>query len=147
MRDILFRAKRKDNGKWIEGGYTEHDGKSFIVIWTRYSPDTRDWDTVEYYENNPHYTSCLIEVIPETVCQYTGLTDKNGRKIFEGDILEVCTFGFNPERFVTEVIYEKCAFRLKNGRNMFYCGQSNFAKMDDAKVIGNIFDNPELIGE
>lgn len=84
-------------------------------------------------------------VDPETVCQYTGLTDKNGRKIFEGDILEVCTFGFNSERFITEVIYEKCAFRLKNGRNMFYFGQSDFTKMDDAKVIGNIFDNPELI--
>lgn len=87
MREILFRAKRKDNGKWIEGGYAEHDGKVFIVIWTRYSPDTRDLDTVEYYENNPHYNHSLIEVMPETVCQYTGHKDDTRKRIFEGDIV------------------------------------------------------------
>lgn len=138
MREIIFRGKCIDEtclkGQWLEGQML-HDGV-----------------TGKYYI---HRDNCLnesdnvgeegllrfvaYEVAAETVCQYTGLTDKNGRKIFEGDILEICTFGFDPERFITEVIYEKCAFRLKNGRNIFYCGQSDFTKMDDAKVIGNIF--------
>lgn len=124
MREILFRGKKANNEEWVYGFYQEYP-KGYVYI----QNDSNDW----------------FPVIPETVCQYTGLTDRDGNKIFEGDILEVCTFGFNPERFITEVIYEKCAFRLKNGRNMFYCGQSDFTKMDDAKVIGNIFDNPELV--
>lgn len=134
MREILFKGKRKGDGKWVSGcyqkRYDDFENIQHLIFWAKSSTA---WE--------------YAEVIPETVCQYTGLTDKNGRKIFEGDIIEVCTFGFNPERFITEVIYEKCAFRLKNGRNMFYFGQSDFTKMDDAKVIGNIFDNPELIGE
>lgn len=144
-REILFRGKRKDNGKWIEGGYVEHDGKVFIVIWTRYSPDTRDWDTAEYYENNPHYTSCLIEVIPETVCQYTGLTDRNGRKIFEGDIVDsdgaigVVKHGKYKNGFHYGYYIEW--YKCPNLRHEL--GYWNTI----SQVIGNIFDNPELIGE
>lgn len=99
MREILFRGKKKSDGEWVEGdlSYHVHDGEVYIFPGNGYdSPDR-------------------YEVDPKTVCQYTGLTDKNGRKIFEGDILEVCTFGFNSERFITEVIYDKCAFKLKNG--------------------------------
>lgn len=140
MREMLFRGKRIDGKEWV-GGYFANIGEKSVIILEeeKYSFNMKMSRMVKGHD--------LILVDPETVCQYTGLTDKNGRKIFEGDILEVCTFGFNPERFITEVIYEKCAFRLKNGRNMFYCGQSDFTKMDDAKVIGNIFDNPELIGD
>lgn len=136
MREILFRGKhihallqnKHLDGAWVYGYLCDEDYISVI-------------DEDEY---GGKFTSEVL-IDPETVCQYTGLTDKNGRKIFERDILEVCTFGFNSERFITEVIYDKCAFKLKNGRSMFYYGQSDFTKMDDAKVIGNIFDNPELI--
>ena len=129
MRQILFRGKHIHtlpqnehlDGTWIEGYLCD-----------------------ENYIHSPVLEGEFL-IDPETVCQYIGLTDKNGRKMFEGDIIKVCTFGFEPELFTTEIIYDNCAFRLKNGRTMFDCGQSDFTKMADATVIGNIFDNPELI--
>lgn len=124
MREILFRGKRVDNGEWIKGGYAENGGKTFIIVRTRYIPDTRDWDTVEYYENNPCYHLSMIEVDPETVCQYTGLTDKNGRKIFEGDCL-------GHKQNVVE--YLSGSFVVSGDRPL-----SMMAKYNE--VVGNIFD-------
>lgn len=124
MREILFRGKRVDNGEWIKGGYAENGGKTFIIVRTRYIPDTRDWDTVEYYENNPCYHLSMIEVDPETVCQYTGLTDKNGRKIFEGD----CS---GHKQNVVE--YLSGSFVVSGDRPL-----SMMAKYNE--VVGNIFD-------
>lgn len=140
MREILFRGKSKDTGEWVYGNYMynlRYNTHMILHYECACQNGTKPLPT--------DYSLCDCDVDPETVCQYTGLTDKNGRNIFEGDIIEVCTFGFNSERFITEVIYEKCAFRLKNGRNMFYHGQSDFTRVDDAKVAGNVFDNPELL--
>lgn len=74
MREILFKAKRIPDGEWTdEGTYVRVNGKEYIVPW---------------------YASVMygFEVDPATVCQYTGLTDKNGKKIFEGDKLVVCLY-------------------------------------------------------
>lgn len=160
MREILFRGKRVDNGEWIEGGYAENGGKTFIIVRTRYIPDTRDWDTVEYYENNPCYHLSMIEVDPETVCQYTGLTDKNGRKIFEGDIItyqhDNDDFPFpnkDTKRRVGRVYFQefRSCFAVAEGRNgSDMINQDLFKYVQNGnrvQVIGNIFDNPELIGE
>lgn len=159
MREILYRAKRKDNGNWIEGGYAEHDGKVFIVIWVRYMPDTRDWDTIDYYKNNPNYIHSLIEVIPETVCQYTGMTDKENNKIFENDIVhdieswhpskngivkfKIGTFDSGIYQYVGWVVEDK------NGNvdrtPLYQYEQSKEDGICGFIVIGNVFDNPELI--
>lgn len=159
MREILYRAKRKDNGEWIEGGYAEHDGKAFIVTWVRYIPDTRDWDTVDYYENNPHFNSSLIEVVPETICQYTGMTDEGNNKIFENDIVHDVE-AWNPSengivKFKTGTfdsgIYQYVGWVVedKNGNvdrtPLCQYEQSEEGGICGFLVIGNVFDNPELI--
>ena len=77
MREILFKAIRKDNGKWIEGFYLKN-GKSFI-----------------YKPSKDLYLLVQKEVIPETLCQYTGFKDKNGNKVFIGDTLQ-----YKNEKFV-----------------------------------------------
>ena len=133
MREFLFRAKRLDNGEWVYGSYyhccgTAY-GATFIVV--------NDFG--------------FIEVIPHTVGQYTGLTDKNGKKIFEGDIVQ-----YQPE-YATEPIHsvvEYCAdkfnypaFDLKNHdyeANGLQCAHEEGA---GCEVIGNIYDNSALLGD
>lgn len=141
-REILFRGKRKDNGEWIEGGYAEHDGKVFIVTWVRYMPDTRDWDTVEYYENNPHYNSSLSEVFPETVCQYAGFSDCNKAKVFEGDILKG-----KGKLYIVEFDSSCGAFTIRsNAKGSLRCffGKTESQYME---TVGNMYDNPELLNQ
>ena len=87
MRKVLFRGKTISTDEWIYGGYFTMDDRHFIVKADRYHPDTRDWDAAEYYEINPRYTYGVFEVHPESVGEYTGVLDKDGNKIFEGDII------------------------------------------------------------
>lgn len=126
MREYLFRGKRKDNGEWVEGCgiiATENWVSIFTVI------DDIDENSSEVNE---------IEVLPETVGQYTGLTDKNGKKIFEGDIVAMPAYGGGKHK---AVIY------FKGGK--FAVDGSNYGFKDIApkrmKVIGNIYDNKEIL--
>ena len=131
MREILFRGKRKDNGQWVEGSllYDSEQNEGFIA---------------ENFEDRAAY---IREVIPETVGQYTGLIDKNGKKIFEGDLLKWI------DRIVKVVWFELNAqFDCK-----FVCYANdkivkNFKGIEprdwhECDVIGNIHDNPELLNE
>ncbi len=140
MREILFRGKRKDNGKWIEGGYCFYNNKSYIIIATQYIPDTRDWDTATYYEENPVYKPTFIEVYPKTVGQYTNKMDKNGTKIFEGDVIAYD----NLYSYVVQWDDERCGFYAKMKKYDDYDYLGNF-RTRLSEVIGNIHDNPELL--
>lgn len=124
MREILFRGKRIDNGEWILGGYAKCNNRHYIL------PDI-DLIRGEWVFKN-------IEVIPETVGQYTGLTDKNGKKIFEGDIVK-------NSRDVGLLYYKEknSAFTVKGWEYGYWLWHDK----EDIEVIGNIYDNPELLQE
>lgn len=130
MREILFRGKRVDNDEWIEGFFAKSGDKTFILI---------DSDIAFGYVT-------MKEVLSETIGQYTGLTDKNGKKIFEGDIVELTYYTLPEERKVmAEVAYEEesAAFVLYSfgTENKGICGEI----CNTNKVIGNIHDNPEML--
>lgn len=128
MREILFRGKRKDNGEWIEGSLVSY--REFISI------IVHDNQQYENYGTLPSF-----KVIPETVGQYTGLTDKNGVKIFEGDI--VCTT-FRNKKIINFIKYVEicCAFVINHSNS---CIDYLIDGLREIEVIGNIHDNPELL--
>lgn len=132
MREILYRGKRKDNDEWAYGYYCRCG-----------------WTGMEKDVIIPSHASTLygIDVIPETIGQYIGLTDKNGTKIFEGDIVK-CISRFDAKDMV--VIFEAAEFHLVDcQRYKNYtecCGYRHFGTLE-TEVIGNIHDNPELVEE
>ena len=144
MREILFRGMRIASGEWVEG-YLFDDGivnsKSVFIgnlAITKYKGSADDEFEVGLD---------ICEVIPKTVGQYTGLTDKNGAKIFEGDIIDVTTnhhyVGVAVERLgkFTVVFDDGCFMRAKVGG----IGKFHFIPTDEIQIIGNIHDNPELM--
>ena len=141
MREILFRGKRVDNGEWVYGWYCQSfsNGKvrTYIIL-----------PVLHYAIDGLVY----MEVIPETVGQYTGLTDKNGTKIFEGDIVEIVTVDKKENRkFVVEIgecletNEEVCCYAVYH---RFFGTPITFPinHIDLTEVIGNIHDNKELLG-
>ena len=144
MREILFRGKRKDTGAWVFGD----------LVHSQY----KIGDTcVGQYGN----TVGIHQVNPETVGQFTGLTDKNGQKIFEGDLLNGFQYPFYhsesaEHNYFAEVIWftGNCAFGLYTHKHPtakvkgISAGNADFIEdfnSDDWEVIGNIHDNPELL--
>ena len=129
MREILFRGKRTDNGEWVYGNLVRGCDKKYAYI-------------VEF--GNEELCRNYVDVHPETVGQYTGLADKNGTKIFEGDIVDVLYdvnyIGVATERIgVFEVVHNVCFMGQKGGVRYY------FIPSDECTVIGNIYDNPELL--
>lgn len=133
MREILFRGKRIDNGEWAEGYYLVAAGMAFISAFGIREP---------------------IHVDGETVGQYTGLTDKNGKQIFEGDIVR----HHNDNPYAIPTIVEKGKVYWDEGRcgwqrtsnGAFNHGVIDTYRMSHEcvyEVIGNIHDNPELLKE
>ena len=128
MREILFRGKHKSSGKWCEGNL--HIDKQGVAIIT---PD----DTP---------LGCYGQVDPETVGQFTGLMDKNGRKIFEGDIVHLNSKNFRLSGHGV-VVYRNGGFVIDDRkRNRLYPFMQNGQyNSGDYRVDGNIHDNPELM--
>lgn len=133
MREILSRGKRVDNGEWVVGSYI------YAHKW--------NWDGSAGHLICNIYGTTKTQVIPETVGQFTGLTDKNGKNIFEGDIIQgTIVSAWNKALIRCEVVYNKDGFiSVERTRNQHRVHKVKFAK--DIEVIGNIHDNPELLGE
>lgn len=121
MREILFRAKRKKNREWVEGYYFVMPNGDACIM------------------NSNKESQFVGKVIPETVGQYTGLTDKNGKKIFEGDIVRV-DYDLTFCDFVGYVDYADGSFRIVSDLGVHYRWIDY-----EVTVIGNIHDNPELL--
>ena len=124
MREVLFRGKRKDNGEWAEG-----------LLWKK------------KYNHNKLFISCFPDkddneevfvICPETVGQYTGLTDKNGKRIFEGDIFNI----EYPETIVKNAVIEYVGASFYGSTSFDYWELDDYLEIE---VIGNIHDNPELL--
>lgn len=131
MREYLFRGKRVDDGEWVYGSLiTYADGVCFICC-EDYIPDVLN----------------KYEVIPETIGQYTGLKDKNGKRIFEGDLLKT-----DLKIPYSIVIFKNGCFmeQLQDDGGIFF---DIFFPTDEKQqeiykynyVVGNIYDNPELL--
>ena len=142
MREILFRGKRTDNGEWIEGDLKQaFRGNQLSSCGIMKTPTAYCW-----------------RVDPETVGQYTGLTDKNGVRIFEGDILDVSSDvaygGVAVHRlgyFVVE-FHNGCFMKsaLDDPQLSFFDnakrkGLYHFISTDIHKIVGNIHDNPDIL--
>ena len=126
MREILFRAKRKDNGEWVYGDLL------------------KNIDCIKIREREKDITRIAksYEVIPETVGQYTGLKDKNGNEIYEGDIV---TGLFNYTDIIGHIVYGSDATFFIERKGLYGIGLNNAE--DWLEVVGNIHDNKELLRE
>lgn len=128
MREILFKAKRIDNGKWIEGYYQKRYGMcgeiEHYIFWTQ------SYTIWEY-----------AEVDPETLCQYTGLKDKDGNRIWENDIVEV------KKKSFAIILWDeiKATFVIRKNGWLYDHFFSEGIDPEDANVCGNYFDNQELL--
>ena len=155
--EILFKAKRTDNGEWVEGslitGVFYRLGQDIPYI---FCPKEADYDCFEDFSEE----NGIFEAQPDTICQYTGLTDKNGKKIWENDIVvhsyrryedsldyPLWKSKVHKKNYAIkwDSTYSYCGFRYHNGRNIFPFKNGTVINGND-EVIGNIFDNPELLG-
>ena len=144
MRKIEFRGKSKKTGKWVYGYYfKDFNGKSYIIN-TLQAIETADASNV------------WVEVLEETIGQYTGLKDKNGKEIYEGDTVKINAhnydYGFKQEE-IGQIKFIDGSFgfyrKIDNIKYCFYDLPTEVAEreIDYYEVIGNIWDNLELLKE
>lgn len=132
MREILFRGKRLDNGEWVEGAFLNDRGGAFYIC-----PAVSD---ISYGDSGTRRRiGCWYKVAPSTVGQYTGLTDKNGDRIFEGDICKIGNLIYKVEFKYSEWIFTILSTKA-------YCFPAFYSHCGEhCEIIGNIHDNPELL--
>lgn len=130
MREILFKAKRKDNGEWVEGYYCK----------TTIGNDVRPSDVIFVpFKVSRNEEWGWMKVDSETLCQYTGLEDKNGNKIWENDIVYIRSNGLSGKGTIQ--YKEGCLVLVDEKRERTYNLYGEWKIRKD----GNIFDNAELL--
>lgn len=137
MREILFKAKRIDNGEWVEGYYQKRyclsDNEESLIF---HADSYKAWE--------------YAEVDPETLCQFTGLYDKNGNKIWENDIVnhngEYATVKFGTYCSSFDCESYNLGFYVDFPEETFYRKELGYWRRK-AEIAGNVFDNPELLQE
>ena len=145
MREILFRGKRVDNGEWVYGTYGRHTSFDAMIIDRPYLDSNGDLTALNFWTVNP-----------ETVGQYTGLTDKNGVKIFEGDIVKeyktkdkvkgVVKFG-EYQSGINKYADDLGFYVEWTTENFLIQELGYWCRKNMLEVIGNIHDNPGLLEE
>ena len=136
MREILFRGKRIDNGEWAEGYLYASNISGCFILQTQTRHRRLKTGGMELFDR-----LITIEVDGTTVGQYTGLTDKNGKKIFEGDIVRtkfgrICSVRFFCSPYL-------CGFDLVSMNSKHRPPTEYDAyRSDNLEIIGNIYDNP-----
>lgn len=145
MREILFKAKRIDNGEWVEGylfdnGLDGKEKKYFIggLIIEKYNGTACDeWDITGID---------FCEIDPETLCQFTGLCDKNGKRIWENDVVWLVCDG---KEHIYQIVWDNSEldFKATKGEENYGTNYEYLLCCDEIEVIGNIFDNKELLQE
>ena len=145
MREILFKAKRADNGEWVEG---------FVVKRVHNEGEFLDgkikWGMIKVDYIFPEIEDCCYKIIPETLCEFTGLYDKNGKRIWENDIifdtyykkLGVVKFGMGT---FDSGIYRYYGWHYESEGSVDHHELYKYDELVDFEVLGNRFDNAELL--
>lgn len=146
MRPIEFRGIRVDNGEWVEGYYVYCRCHAYIL--PVHNPDDKDPCFDERWVQEGADDNGWIEVIPETVDQFTGLEDKSGMKIWEGDVIDVHRPGhFGHSHFVVRCFVKWGSVgwigKKSSGEVCFPLSCDN----PYIKVIGDIYQHPDALGE